>query len=286
MRVQQALEKEDLFRYAWYIIRSSPLALLGGLMVLIILIFAVFAPLVATHDPYRIDLDHAFAAPSLEHLAGTDDLGRDVFSRLVYGSRISLKVAFVVVSIAATVGTILGVLSGYVGGIIDTIIMRIVDTFLAIPTFILAMVATTALGPSLTNVMLALSLTWWTWYARIVRGEVLKLKSLSFIIAERSLGARLPRIIFRHLIPNCTGPIAVQTSLQLGYAILTSAGLSFLGLGAQPPTPSWGLMISTGRQYLAHWWMTAFPGIMIFLLVMGFILLGDTIRDVLSRDIQ
>jgi peptide/nickel transport system permease protein len=257
----------------------------GVILILFILILAIFAPLIATHDPYRIDFDRAFEPPSLQHIAGTDDMGRDVFSRLVHGSRISLKIAFVVVSIAATLGTILGVLSGYLGGTLDTIIMRIVDTFLAIPTFILAMVATAALGPSLTNVMLALALTWWTWYARIVRGEVLKLKNLNFMIAERSLGASLPRIVFRHLIPNCVGPIAVQTSLQLGYAVLTSAGLSFLGLGAQPPTPSWGLMISTGRQYLAQWWMTTFPGIMIFLLVMGFILLGDTMRDVLSRDL-
>ncbi|MBW1712248.1 MAG: ABC transporter permease [Deltaproteobacteria bacterium] len=268
-------------------IRSSPMSILGLSLILIIVSLALFSPWIATHDPFRINFDNAFQPPSAAHWLGTDDLGRDVFSRIVYGSRISLKIAFVVVSLAATLGTALGVVSGYVGGLIDTIIMRIVDTFLAIPAFILAMVATAALGPSLTNVMAALALTWWTWYARIVRGEVLKLKTLTFITAEKSLGARLPRILFRHLVPNCVGPVAVQTTLQLGLTVLVSAALSFLGLGAQPPMPAWGLMIATGRQYLPdQWWMTTFPGITIFLLVMGFILVGDTIRDVLSRDIQ
>ena len=280
-------KREGRLAYTLYIIRSSPLSVLGLALVSIIVIFALFSPFIATHDPLKIEFDQSFQPPSAQNWFGTDDLGRDVFSRIVYGARISLKIAFVVVSLAAVFGTTMGMVSGYLGGITDTVIMRIVDTFLAIPTFILAMVAAAALGPSLTNVMLALAMTWWTWYARIVRGEVLKLKTLTFITAERSLGARLPRILFRHLLPNCVGPIAVQTTLQLGYAVLTSAGLSFLGLGAQPPSPAWGLMIATGRQYLPdQWWMTTFPGMMIFLLVMGFILIGDTIRDVLSRDIQ
>jgi peptide/nickel transport system permease protein len=280
--------KEDSYlTYALYIIRSSPLSLVGLILVTLILILAFCSSWIAPYDPFFINFDKAFLAPSAAHWFGTDDLGRDVFSRIVFGSRISMKIAFVVVGIAATLGTFLGMCSGYIGGLVDAIIMRIVDTFLAIPAFILAMVATAALGPSLTNVMLALSMTWWTWYARIVRGEVLKLKTMTFITAEKSLGARLPRILFRHLLPNCIGPVAVQTTLQLGYAVLTSAGLSFLGLGAQPPSPAWGLMIATGRQYLPdQWWMATFPGMMIFLLVMGFILIGDTIRDVLSRDIQ
>jgi len=278
---------ESKLNYAWYIVRNSPMSLFGLTLILLIISLAIFSPWIATHDPFHIDFGRAFKPPSAEHWFGTDDLGRDVFSRVVYGSRISLKIAFVVVSIAATLGTLLGVLSGYVGSLLDTIIMRIVDTFLAVPTFILAMVATAALGPSLTNVMLALAITWWTWYARIVRGEVLKLKSMNFITAERALGANLPRILFRHLLPNCVGPVAVQTTLQLGLTVLVSAALSFLGLGAQPPMPAWGLMIATGRQYLPdHWWLSTFPGMMIFLLVMGFILIGDTVRDVLSRDIQ
>ncbi len=287
MASQNNSKKESRLSYAAYIIRKSPMSLLGLFLVAGIIFLALFSPWIATHDPLKINFDQGFKPPSAQHWFGTDDLGRDVFSRIVYGSRISLKIALFVVGIAATLGTALGLFSGYIGGVVDIIIMRVVDTFLAIPPFILAMVATAALGPSLTNVMIALSITWWTWYARIVRGEVLRLKNLNFMMAERSLGARLPRMLFRHLLPNCVGPVAVQTTLQLGLAVLTSAGLSFLGLGAQPPSPAWGLMIATGRQYLPdQWWMTTFPGMMIFLLVMGFILIGDTIRDVLSRDIQ
>jgi len=280
--------KQDTFtQYAWYIIKRSPLAVLGVLLILMIVVLAIFAPWIAPYDLQKIDFSEAFQPPSLRHLCGTDDLGRDLFSRIVYGARVSLKVAFVVVSIAATAGTLLGLVSGYFGGIVDMFIMRLVDVFLAVPSFVLAMVGAAALGPSVTNVMLALSMVWWTWYARIVRGEVLKLKGTNLMLALQSIGAKTPRILFRHLLPNCVGPIAVQTTLQLGYAVLTSAALSFLGLGAQPPTPSWGLMVSVGRQYLpASWWMVTFPGMAIFILVAGFILLGDTVRDVLSRDIQ
>jgi len=252
-----------------------------------IVILAAFAPYIAPYEPQKINFRQAFQPPSFQHLCGTDDLGRDIFSRIAYGARVSLKVAFVVVSIAATMGTVLGLVSGYFGGVLDMIIMRVVDVFLAIPSFMLAMVGAAALGPSITNVMLALSIVWWTWHARIVRGEVLKLRNTDYMMSLRSMGAKAPRILFRHLLPNCVGPIAVQTTLQLGFAVLTSAGLSFLGLGAQEPTPSWGLMVSVGRQYLpASWWMITFPGMMIFFLVMGFVLLGDTIRDVVSREIQ
>lgn len=273
-------------KYTGYVIKRSPLSIIGVFLIILIVCMAIFAPFIAPYSPYKTNMSNRLRPPSAKHWLGTDSLGRDVFSRIVYGSRISLKIAFVVVSIAATSGTLLGAISGYYGGIIDTIFMRIVDTFLAIPRFALAMVAAASLGPSITNVMLALSIVWWTWYARIVRGEVLKLKGTYFIFAHKSLGAKSSRIIFHHLIPNCMGPIIVQTSLQLGYAILTSAGLSFLGLGAQPPASSWGLMVSTGRQYLPdYWWMATFPGIAIFLLVMGFILLGDTVRDVLEREV-
>lgn len=280
-------KRDSLARRVCYITRRSPLAILGVFLILMIVVLATFAPWIAPYNPQRINLGKAFQPPSLQHLCGTDDLGRDIFSRIAYGSRVSLKVAFVVVSIAASVGTVLGLVSGYFGGLVDMIIMRIVDVFLAVPSFVLAMVGAAALGPSVTNVMLALSIVWWTWHARIVRGETLKLKNTDYMMSLRSMGARTLRILFRHLLPNCVGPIAVQTTLQLGFAVLTSAGLSFLGLGAQPPTPSWGLMVSVGRQYLpASWWMSTFPGMMIFFLVMGFILLGDTIRDVVSRDIQ
>ncbi len=279
--------RDALWRRVLYIVRRSPLAIVGIALILMIAVMAVFAPWIAPYDPVRVNLSQSFQPPSATHLCGTDDMGQDIFSRIVYGSRVSLMVAFVVVGIAATVGTLIGLISGFFGGLIDMVIMRIVDAFLAVPSFVLAMVSAAALGPSIINVMLALSIVWWTWHARIVRGEVLKLRGTEFMLSLRSMGARTPRILFRHLLPNCVGPIAVQTTLQLGLAVLTAAGLSFLGLGAQPPTPEWGLMVSVGRQYLpASWWMITFPGLMIFLLVMGFILLGDTIRDVVSRDIQ
>ena len=280
-------KRDALWRRALYIVRRSPLAIVGLALILLIAVMAIFAPWIAPYNPERVDLSQSFQPPSPKHLCGTDDMGQDIFSRIVYGSRVSLMVAFVVVGIASTVGTLLGLISGFFGGVVDMVVMRIVDAFLAVPSFVLAMVSAAALGPSIVNVMLALSIVWWTWHARIVRGEVLKLRSTEFMTSLRSMGAGTPRILFRHLLPNCVGPIAVQTTLQLGFAVLTSAGLSFLGLGAQPPTPEWGLMVSVGRQYLpASWWMITFPGLMIFLLVMGFILLGDTIRDVVSRDIQ
>ena len=271
----------------WYIVKKSPLSLVGVLIIIVIMVFAIFAPWITPYNPQKIDLSQAFRPPSVRHLCGTDDLGRDIFSRIVYGARISLEIAFTVVSIAAVVGTVLGLISGYFGGTVDMVIMRVVDVFLAMPSLLLAMVGVAALGPSVFNTMLALSLVFWTWYARIVRGEVLRLRNTPLMTSLHSMGAGASRILFHHLLPNCIGPIAVQSTLQLGYAVLTSAALSFLGLGAQPPTPAWGLMVSTGRKYLPDsWWMITFPGLMIFLLVMGFILLGDTIRDVVSRDIQ
>ncbi len=274
-------------RYAGYVVRKSPLSALGVFLILLVLGMAVFAPLLAPYGPYQVDMSEALRAPSRDHWLGTDSVGRDILSRLLYGARISLKVAFVVVSIAATAGTLLGVISGYYGGIADMLIMRVVEVFLAVPTFVLAMVAAASLGPSITNVMLALSIVWWTWYARIVRGEVLKLKGMPFFLAERSLGAGSCRLIFRHLLPNCIGPILVQTTLQLGFAILAAAGLSFLGLGSQPPSPCWGLMVSEGRQYLPdYWWIATFPGLAIVAIAMGFILLGDTLRDIAERDLQ
>jgi peptide/nickel transport system permease protein len=279
--------RDSLWRRVLYIVRRSPLAIVGIALILLIAVMAIFAPWIAPYDAVRVNLSQAFQPPSASHICGTDDMGQDIFSRIVYGSRVSLMVAFVVVGIAATVGTLIGLISGFFGGVVDMVIMRVVDAFLAVPSFVLAMISAAALGPSIVNVMLALSIVWWTWHARIVRGEVLKLRGTEFMVSLRSMGARTPRILFRHLLPNCVGPIAVQTTLQLGFAVLTAAGLSFLGLGAQPPTPEWGLMVSVGRQYLpASWWMITFPGLMIFLLVMGFILLGDTIRDVVSRDIQ
>lgn len=282
-----APSKHRRFGYALHVLRRSPLSIVGVTLVGIVLCSAAFAPLIAPYGPYQVNIQERLQPPSLKHIAGTDDLGRDIFSRIVYGSRISLLVAASVVAISGTIGILVGSVTGYFGGIPDMILMRITDGFLAIPSFILAMVAVAALGPSLLNTILALGVVWWTWYARIIRGAVLKLKTSDFILIERAMGARRARILFRHIIPNCMGPIVVQSSLQAGLAILTSAGLSFLGLGAQAPLPEWGLMVAAGRAHVpARWWFVTFPGLAILLLVAGFILLGDGIRDVFEREVS
>lgn len=273
--------------YALYALRRSPLSLGGMLLVAIMVSVAIFAPWIAPYDPYKTSMRDRFKPPSLQHLAGTDSVGRDVFSRVIYGARISLKIAITVVSISITVGVVLGALAGFYGGILDMVIMRFTDGFLAIPSFVLAMVAAAVFGPSLMNLIWAISLVAWTWNARIVRSAVLKLRSSEFILIQEALGSNSMRIILRHIIPNCMGPILVQASLQSGLAILTSAGLSFLGLGVQPPYPEWGLMVAEGRTYLpTAWWLVTFPGFVIFLLVAGFLLVGDGLRDVMEREIS
>jgi len=277
--------KQDLL-YIVYLLKHSSSAIVGLFLILVIVCIAIFAPLIATHNPYKIDISNGLQSISRKHLFGTDVLGRDIFSRVIYGSRISLRIAFLAVSIATVTGTLVGAVSGYIGGTTDIIVMRIVDVFLSIPTFVLAMVGAAVLGPSINNLMLALCLVLWTWYARIARGEVLKIKNTRFILAVQALGASHLRILIYHLLPNSIAPIIVQATVQLGYVVLTSAGLSFLGIGAQPPAPSWGLMVSSGRYYLPdHWEMVTFPGLAIFCLVMGFMLVGDTVRDIVSREI-
>jgi len=274
-------------RYALYSLLKSPTAILSSFLLLTILVTAVFAPWIAPYDPFRVNMAERLKPPSPQHLFGTDNVGRDLFSRVVHGSRISLAITAVVVATATIFGTLIGALSGYFGGATDSIIMRIVDVFLSIPPLLFAVVAVASLGQSTYNVMLGLGLSWWTWHARIVRGEILRLKETRMTLALRAMGASPWRILFRHLLRNCAGPIMVQTTTQAGLVVLVSAGLSFLGLGAQPPAPSWGAMIALGRGYLpAHWWMSTFPGIAIVILSMGFMLLGDYLRDYLAREVK
>ncbi len=274
-------------RYALYSLLRSPLAIASVLMLLLVVVTAIFAPQIAPHDPYRVNMKERLQAPSAAHIMGTDNVGRDVFSRIVYGSRTSLVITGVVVGTATVLGTLLGAFSGYLGRTTDMIAMRIVDVFLAIPPVLLAIVTVAALGLSLYNVMLGLGLSWWTWHARIVRGEVLRLKETRMVLALRAMGASPTRILFRHLIPNCAGPIMVQTTTQAGLVVLAAAGLSFLGLGPPPPSPDWGYMIANGRTYLpAQWWMSTFPGIAILILSMGFMLLGDFLRDYIAREVK
>jgi peptide/nickel transport system permease protein len=255
-----------------------------GLVIILILCFAaIFAPYVAPHDPFEIDPPQRLKAPTKGYICGTDTAGRDVFSRIIYGSRISIRIGVTVVSMAAIFGSLIGLFSGYMGGKIDEIIMRITDVFFAVPYLILAMAIAAALGPSLVNAMISLSIVWWPVYARLTRGQALLIRESTYIEAARGLGASTFRIILRHVLPNSFSPVIVQASLDFGNAVMYAAALSFIGLGAQPPTPEWGAMISIGRNYLRDsWWYPTFPGLAILITVLGFNLLGDGLRDILD----
>ncbi|MDB5056946.1 MAG: inner rane transporter permease protein yddQ [Chloroflexi bacterium] len=270
-------------RSPWAAIRRNPLMLVGVVLLAGLLVLAIFAPLIARYDPTAMDLGHRLLGPSLSHPFGTDDGGRDLFSRVLYGARLSLGAAAVVIALAAAIGCLIGAVSGYVGGITDELLMRITDMFLAFPALVLAMALAAALGPSLINAMVAVAVVWWPWYARLMRGQILSYKRREFVAAARAMGAGHLRIIVRHLMPNCFQPIVVQATVDAGYAILTTASLSFIGVGAQPPTPEWGSMVNTGHTYfLDHWWYATFPGVAIFLTVMAFNLIGDGVLDVLD----
>jgi peptide/nickel transport system permease protein len=255
------------------------LGIVGGL-VLIALIFPVIVPrsqVELTH------LDSMFLPPSLGHPFGTDEMGRDLLVRILWGTSISLQIGILVVATAMGIGVPLGAIAGFFGGRIDDAIMRLTDLFLAFPSILLALAVAAALGPSITNALIAIAITWWPWYTRIVRGMTLSLKEEKFVEAARSLGASKARLIFKHILPNCVTPVIVNGTLDIGYAILATAALGFLGVGAQPPLPEWGLMISTGRLYMpSRWWVSTFPGLAILVTVLGFNLVGDAIRDVMD----
>lgn len=263
-----------------YRLKQSPLTLLGLGIVLVLMLTAVFAPFMTSHDPYQINPPNRLRPPSSQHWFGTDTAGRDMFSRVIFGTRISIRIGVTVVFLAAVIGSIIGLFSGYLGGKFDEVVMRITDIFFSIPYLILAMAITAALGPGLMNAMVSLSLVWWPVYARLIRGQVLQIREVPYIEAARGLGASPKRIIFRHILPNVISPIIVQCSLDFGNAIMYAAALSFIGLGAQPPAPEWGAMISLARNYIQDsWWFATFPGLAILVTVIGFNLLGDGIRD-------
>ncbi len=264
-------------------IRHHPLALAGMIITIVLIATAVFAPYIAPYDPYDIVQEDRLEPPSFRHPFGTDDNGRDIFSRVIWGSRLSLAAVGVVLIVACSIGIFVGSIAGYLGGKVDEILMRVTDMFLAFPAMILAMVIASALGPSLLNAMIAIAVVWWPWYARLLRGQILYLKNQEYVEAARALGASNRRILLKYILPNCTAPIIVQATLDSGYAILTTASLSFIGVGALAPTPEWGSMISIGRSFiLAQWWFPTFPGLAIFLAVAGFNLLGDGLRDILD----
>ncbi len=263
-----------------YRLKRSPLTLVGMVIILFLVLTALFAPFIAPYDPFQIDPPNRLKPPSLEHWFGTDTAGRDMLSRVVFGTRISIRIGATVVFLTVISGSLIGLFSGYFGGIFDAVVMRITDIFFSVPYLILAMAITAALGPGLPNAMLSLILVWWPIYARLIRGQVLQIREAPYIEAARGLGASRCRIIFRHILPNAATPIIVQASLDFGNAIMYAAALSFIGLGAQPPAPEWGAMISLARNYLQDsWWFATFPGLAILVTVLGFNLLGDGIRD-------
>ncbi|HEY0141073.1 MAG TPA: nickel transporter permease [Thermoanaerobaculia bacterium] len=255
----------------------------GLLLTVALVVVALAAPLLASHDPNVQDTSRRLEKPSNEHPLGLDDLGRDVWSRIVFGARVSLRVGFSVVLLASLIGVTLGAISGYFGGMIDTLVMRLCDILLAFPGILLAIALVAVMGPSLNNVILALATIGWVGYARLVRGQVLKVREMEYVTAAKAMGAKSPRVIVLHVLPNVMNPVIVMATLGLAGAILAEAALSFLGLGVQPPTPSWGAMLTSGRRYLGlanH--LAIFPGAAIMLAVMGLNFLGDGLIDALD----
>lgn len=267
----------------WRRLRANRLAIVGACLVGLLLVTAIAAPLFAPEDPTAMPLENQFLPPSLAHPFGTDDFGRDILSRVIYGSRISLRVGIVAVGIAAVAGSAIGLLAGYYGGRFDMISQWVIEVMLAFPGLLLALGMIAVLGPSLTNVMIAVGVGAVPGYARLMRGQVLSLRRREFVEAAWAAGAGSGRILTRHILPNAFSPLIVLASLGIAEAILAAASLSFIGLGAQPPTPEWGAMLSAGRSYLRdEWWITTFPGVAIAVTVLGFNLLGDGLRDALD----
>ncbi|AFK21029.1 ABC transporter permease (plasmid) [Haloferax mediterranei ATCC 33500] len=290
-RLSNRFEDFGRLRYRF---RQNPMSLVGLGIILGLIFLAILAPWVAPYPndaAYQgeaaVHFDQRFESPSLSHPFGTDQAGRDIFSRVLFGTRLSLQIGLVVLAVAVSIGVTVGLVGGYVGGAVGMFLMRVTDVFLSVPPLVLALGVSVALEPSLTNSMLAIAAVWWPWYARLTYGEVLSVKKETFVEASRGIGASTPRTIFREILPNVLAPITVKISLDMGYAILVASALGFLGLGAQPPTPEWGTMVSQGRNYLpAQWWFSTFPGLAIFLTVLGFNFLGDGLRDMFDVEVQ
>ncbi len=268
-------------------LKGNPVALAGGAIVLLMMLVSILAPVISPYNPYAIDPNAVLQPPSLHHLLGTDHLGRDLFSRMIYGAQVSLKVGFVSVGIATVVGCIVGALAGFYGGWVDAVLMRFVDIMLCFPTFFLVLAVLAVLEPSIWNIMAVIGITSWMGIARLVRAEFLSLKEREFVMAARALGLPPRRIIFRHMLPNAMAPVLVAATLGVAGAILTESALSFLGIGVQPPTPSWGSILAVGKDYIeVAWWLSVFPGFAILLSVLGYNLLGEGIRDALDPKLK
>jgi peptide/nickel transport system permease protein len=256
--------------------------MVGLFVVLFWVVISLGAPWIAPYPPQKQDIPARLQPPSTQHWFGTDQLGRDVLSRTIYGGRISLPAGLAVIIIAGVIGIVVGAISGFVGGWFDEVAMRVTEVFLAFPTIILAMAVAAALGPSLANAVLAMIVVWWPNYARVVRALVMGVKTSDYVDAARAVGAPKSRILWRTVLPNCLGPAVVLATIDIGSAILIFAGLSFLGLGPAPNTPEWGRMIADGIEYFDQWWISAFPGLAIFTVVMAFNFIGDGIRDAMD----
>lgn len=267
----------------WLAFRRNPLAMVGLAIIIALLLVAAFAPLIATADPLAQNLDLRLLPPSGTNFFGTDSLGRDIFSRIVYGTRVTLVIVLLVVVTVGPIGLLIGAASGYLGGWVDRLLMRITDVFLAFPRLVLALAFVAALGPGLENAVIAIAITAWPPYARVARAETLIIRQQDYIAAIRLQGASQWRIVWKHVVPMCLPSLIVRTTLDMAGIILIAAGLGFLGLGAQPPIPEWGAMISAGReQIFDQWWVATFPGLAICVVALGFNLLGDGLRDVMD----
>ncbi len=280
--------RNSFFRQVfWNRFRANRFAMAGALLIVALFLVSLLAPFITPYGPDELDLYHVLMPPSAAHWFGTDDLGRDVLTRVIYGARISLKVGFVAVGIAVAIGTVIGLVSGYYSGHLDNILMRVVDIMLCFPTFFLILAVIAFLEQSIWYIMIIIGLTGWMGVARLVRAEVLSLRERDYVMAVRALGACDARIIFRHILPNALSPVLVSATLGVAGAILTESALSFLGIGVPPPTPSWGNILTAGKEYIEFaWWLTLYPGLAITVTVLAYYLVGEGIRDALDPRLQ
>jgi peptide/nickel transport system permease protein len=281
------LKHSYFYSIFWPRLKRNRLALAGGAVVVALFVISLLAPLISPYDPSAINAWRVLSPPSLQHWFGTDELGRDVLSRVLFGARISLKVGFVAVGIAVVIGTTVGLISGYYSGLVDTVMMRLVDIMLCFPAFFLILAVITFLEPSIWYIMIIIGLTGWMGVARLVRAETLSIREMEYILAARCIGCSNTRIIFRHILPNAISPVLVAATLGVAGAILTESALSFLGIGVQPPTPSWGNILTSGKDYIEFaWWLSLFPGLAILVTVLSYNLLGEGIRDALDPRVK
>jgi peptide/nickel transport system permease protein len=275
-------QRETILATLWQFLQRNTLTLIGLCVIFVALVVTVIAPLITPYGPLEQDMMSRLQSPSLRHPMGTDALGRDILSRVIYGGRISLPVAAVIVIVSMVIGITLGSLAGFFGGFLDDVLMRFTDLMMGFPPMILAMFVASALGPGIIHSALAVILVWWPAYARLLRSQVLSVKKNTYVLASESIGSSKWRILRRTVLPNCMGPVVVLATLDMGSAILTFASLSFLGLGTTPPTPEWGAMVGKGIYYFDQWWISTFPGLAIFFTALAFNLVGDGLRDALD----